>query len=167
MNDFILNDKAEKSDKKDNLAVAHKLKLAYGGEHGELNSAVLFIYNFYSFKRLNDFEGAELMLNIAVSDLRHFKMLCELMLSLGMDPIYACYPPCQTGFYWSAKKGYSDCPKKMLSDGIAFKLNAINDYKKLLSTAKSFEVEKVVKEILKEEKRHLRLLNAMLKRCDR
>ena len=163
MNNFIINADTEKQDKNNRALIIQKLKLAYGGEHGELNSAALFIYNFYSFKRLDDFDGAELMLNIAVSDLKHFKMLCELMLSLGIDPIYACYPPCQTDFYWSAKKGYSDSPKKMLSDGVAFKLNAISVNKRLLSVVKNSEIENALMQILKEEKRHLRLINAMLK----
>ena len=156
-------DNFDKKRKKDNLATAQQLKMAYAGEHGELNSAVQFIYHFYSFKRLNNFDVAELKLKIAVSDMQHFKMLCELMLNLGLDPIYACYPPCQTDFYWTAKSSYSNSEKKMLSDGVAFKLTSIADYKRIIKSVDDPEVENVICKILKDEKKHLRSLNKLLK----
>ena len=144
------------------LKTAYLLKKAFVGAHGELNSAVKFIYCFYSLSQKQKYREAEIMLSIAVDEMKHFQRLGKLIDSLVVDLVYTAYPPID---FSNCKISCLDYPlRKTVTDCVSLKLTSIKCYEKTLDKIDNNYAEKIVKDILEKEKIHLDILESLLKK---
>ena len=143
------------------LQTAYILKKAFVGAHGELNSAFKFVCHFYYWRRRQKHQEAEVMFKVATQEIKHFIQLGELIISLGVDPIYMDYPP--VNFYAFREVNSSCSCKKSIAECVSTKLTAINCYQKILEKINNKQTENVIKKIQKEEQHHLFMLEELLK----
>lgn len=144
------------------LDSARILAPAYAGARGELTALLQYIYHYYNFSAQDDDEVANILLGIALCEMRHFRILGETIERLGADPVYTIMPPYMQNFYNSAYVCYSKTPKKMLLDDIAGELVAINDYEKMLARLKNERVAAIVSRIILDEELHVKVLKEKL-----
>ncbi len=149
------------SDLEKDLDSARIIAPAYAGARGELNAVLQYIYHFYQFNALSD-DTANTLIGISLAEMRHLRILGEVMEKLGADPVYTAMPPYMQNFYSAAFVSYSKTPKKMLLDDIAGELVAINDYEKMLARLKNEKVAAIISRIVLDEELHVKVLKEKL-----
>ena len=146
---------------RDNFS-ARVISPAYAGGHGELTSVLQYVYHGFWFENEGDAKTASVLLGISVAEMRHLDLIGKTLLALGVDPVFARFPPYKCDFYSSTFVNYSKNPKKMLLDDIAGELKAINDYKEMQSVLKNEEVSALISRIVLDEELHVKVLKERL-----
>lgn len=146
----------------DDVAVDKKsaaiISPSFSGGHGELNATLQYVYHHFNFSEQKDGENAEILMSIAVAEMKHLELLGELLIRLGVDPIYTRFPPYKNDFYTAAGVSYSKTPQKMLLDDVTAEMLAIKDYSKMLLELENEKVAAVIKRIILDEELHLKVL---------
>ena len=131
---------------------------SFSGGHGELNATLQYVYHHFNFNEQKDEESAEILMGIAVAEMKHLEMLGELLAKLGADPIYTRFPPYKNDFYTAATVSYSKTPRKMILDDVLAEMLAIKDYSKMLVELENEKVCAVIRRIMLDEELHLKVL---------
>jgi len=151
---------------------AYSLKIispAYATPTGELNAILQYIYHSFFFEKKGYGEIADLLVGIAVSEMRHLDLLGSTILALGAAPIFSQYPPNCFNFYSAKYVAYSRTLTNMIEDDIIGEKHAIRCYEKMLCCLKNQQVKCIIQRILEDERLHLCTLNeilTMLGRCN-
>ena len=148
--------------------IARIISPAYASLSGELNAVMQYVYHYFNFKISDDADNADVMLGIALAEMNHLEKLGELLITLGVDPVYTAYPPYKTDFYSTRGISYSKTAVKMLLDDIAGELAAINEYQKILDkipkTDNGERVGAIIYRIIIDEELHVKILKDALKK---
>lgn len=148
--------------------IARIISPAYASLSGELNAVMQYVYHYFNFKISDDADNADVMLGIALAEMNHLEKLGELLITLGVDPVYTAYPPYKTDFYSARGVSYSKTAVKMLLDDIAGELAAINEYQKILDkipkTDNGERVGAIIYRIIIDEELHVKILKDALKK---
>lgn len=143
---------------------------AYATAHGELTAVLQYIYHSFRFGCLEDRQTAETLVGIAVAEMRHFDILGEMLLRLGVDPVYTTnLPGTPFNFYSASAVSYSKTAKKMLMDDLSGELCAVQTYGRMLSCLCNEDVAAVIARIKMDEELHVQVLkermNALFRGC--
>ncbi len=138
------------------------ISFAYATLRGELTATLQYTYHHFYLSNY-DAEDSQLLMSIAIAEMKHIDILGESMLKLGVSPKYVQHPNTQA-FYNTSTVSQSTTPQKMLMDDIQGEMNAICDYQKMLYTLKNEQVEAIIQRIILDEQLHLETLKKMLER---
>lgn len=134
---------------------------AYASPTSELNTILQYIYHSFFFDNRGYSDIAEKLVGIAVSEMRHLKILGKTLFLLGAAPVYTQYPPSCFNFYSTKFVSYSRTLENMLEDDIAGERHAISSYKKMLMCLKNEKVKQIVSRIIVDEELHLEILEGI------
>lgn len=138
------------------------ISFAYATLRGELTATLQYTYHHFYFGETSA-EDADMLMRIAIAEMKHIDILGESMLKLGVSPKFIQCPNSQV-YYNSSTVSQSTTPTKMLMDDIQGEMNAIADYQKMLFVLKNEQVEAIIQRIILDEQLHLETLKAMLKK---
>jgi len=145
------------------LRTARLIEQAYAGVHSELTAILQYIYHVLYFEEEGKKDTAGTLLKIAIAEMRHVKILGELLIKLGGDPIYATRSIFDIRFFNAGYVTYSKTPKKMLLDDITSEMLAISEYDELIKKTESEKVAAVLARIRLDEELHVTALKKELK----
>lgn len=140
------------------------ISFAYATLYGELAATLQYQYHHLWI----DVESiATLYEQIAMAEMIHLNLLGKAMKQLGLDPLYRQNPQTPNVWYNTSTVSSSKTLPKMLLDDIQGEMNAIADYKKMLSLLKNEDVAALIERIVMDEELHLsKLSEAYKKICD-
>ncbi len=145
------------------LKTASMLSPVYAGGHGELTATLQYIYHYFNFIKEFDEKTAETLMGIAIAEMEHIEILGNLLVKLGVDPVFTHFPPYKTDFYCTRAVSYSKTPVKMLLDDISAEMVAISDYRKIIQCIDNERVSEVIARIILDEELHLTVLKDIAK----
>ncbi len=147
-----------------NLKYASYLSFLYAGKHGELNTVLQYVYQYFYFNAFGQKEIAKTLMGIAVSEMRHMEILGELILALGQNPVFAECLPYRCNFYSSSSVSYSTNAEKMLLDDLSNEMLAVSEYDKVTNKILDKRVQAILTRIKLDEELHVKALeDALLK----
>ncbi len=141
------------------------IEQAYAGRHGELTAILQYVYQSVYFKKEGKDGTADKIMQIAVAEMKHLKILASLILVLGKDPIYATTGFFGPSFFDASFVSYCKSPKKMLIDDLSDELIAIDFYKSAAEDIKDEKVAAVLKRIMLDEELHAVILKEEISAC--
>lgn len=147
------------SEIKKDAKVATMIAPTYASTHGELNNLLQYLYHYFVFICNGDVETANIIGKIVLSEMRHLKILGELLFKLGVNPAFTKTPPLCCNYYTSGNISYSKTPIKMLIDDVSSEIYSIKQYEKIVDCLTDKKVSAVIEKILIDEKQHLNVLN--------
>ena len=145
-----------------NLKTARKINDAYAGSHSEMTAILQYVYQAFFFNKLGDKTSADLLESIAMAEMKHLDVLGQLVLELGLDPVFAIITPCGYDFYSASNVRYDKTPRKMLMDDISSELVAIQGFQKIISSTCDERVIDVINRIKLDEELHVLALQERL-----
>jgi len=154
--------KVEVQKKDPNLAY-HILKL-YAGNLSELTAV-----NQYSFQGiyLNDYKDlSKILENISIVEMRHLKILGELIEKLGLIPYYATYNNNKPIPWNSDYVNFTINYREMLVSDINGENDAIKEYKKIINMTDDSNIKAIINRIILDEERHIEILKKLLSQYD-
>ena len=135
---------------------------AYASPTGELNTILQYFYHYFHFIRCKQYDFAQTLENIAISEMFHFKLLGETITALGASPIYTQNPPSTFNFYSTKYVAYSRTLNNMIEDDIYGERRAIDSYKRMIARLKNEHVKSIIERITEDEELHLSALKEIL-----
>lgn len=147
------------SEVKKDVKTAAVIAPAYASMHGELNTILQYLYHYFNFVGDGDEETADIIMGITLSEMHHLQILGELLLRLGVDPVFTKMPPHCCNYYTSENVRYSKTPIKMLIDDVSAEIYAVKQYDKIASAITDEKVRAVINRIALDEEFHVKVLN--------
>ena len=147
----------------EDLRTARLLSPAYAGIHSELTAILQYVYHYFNFIKEFDEKTADTLMGIAIAEMEHLEILGNLLVKLGVDPIYTHFPPYRTEYYSTRAVSYSKTPVKMLLDDISGEMLAISEYKNFIERSNNERVNEIIARILLDEELHLTMLKDLAK----
>lgn len=135
---------------------------AYASKHSELQAILQYVYHHFFFFACGEEKIAKILIEISVAEMKHLEMLGQMLLKLGIDPMFYFISPYRREFFSSECVNYSKTTQKMLLDDISGELVAISEYNKMLNNLKNEEVGAMIKRIVLDEELHVRVLKDCL-----
>lgn len=149
---------------KKNPKLAYKILELYAGMVSELSAV-----SQYSFQAiyLNEYkELSKILENISIVEMRHLKILGELIEALGLIPYYVTYknnkPIPWNSDYIDFTLNYRD----MLINNIKKENEAINNYKEIINMTDDTNIKNIINRIILDEERHIEILSKLLVQYD-
>ena len=136
---------------------------AYAGNEGELTAVLQYIYQHILFDHAGCKDYADILLKVAITEMKHLEILGSLILRLGAAPVYSYLPPYPINYYSAHAVSYSKVPQKMILDDIEAEQCAIDTYTKMLCRLKNERVAAVIQRIRMDEEMHLATFKCILK----
>ena len=137
------------------------IAVAYSSLKSELTAILQYTYHALHFKEF-DKKYADTMEGIAITEMEHLFILGETMLKTGVDPRFVQYASCNAPYFNTCSVAQSTSPQKMLMDDIQGELDAIADYKKMLTLLKNQQVSAIIQRIILDEQLHVQTLKGLL-----
>lgn len=143
---------------------AYKIFKLYAGEVSEFTAVSQYSYQSIY---LNEYkELSKILEDIAITEMRHLKILGELIKVLGLNPYYVTYND-NRPIPWDADNvNFTINYREMLVSDIEKEKLAINDYNKLASETNIQNIKDIINRIIMDEKRHIEVLSILLKQYD-
>ena len=135
-----------------------KLYDAYSGNYGELTSILQYTYE--GITNETEKEMKKILQRIAIDEMKHLKILGEILIELGFIPFYMGSRNnkwCSDNVKYKFKTIY-----EMLEYNIESEKYAIKEYKKLIEITDCKCIKEVINRIIKDEENHIRILKAIL-----
>ncbi|MCM1043382.1 MAG: hypothetical protein NC350_04160 [Corallococcus sp.] len=136
------------------------ISFAYATLHGELTATLQYVYHSHYMQNY-DANFAETLNAVAMAEMIHLDLLGKAMLKMGADPVYRQLPREPDVYYNTSRVAYTKTPPKMLLDDIQGEINAIADYKKMLSLLENEQAATLIQRIVMDEELHLAALKEM------
>lgn len=143
------------SDIEPDRRIAEIIRPAYAGKGSELNAILQYIYHSLHFDNVGDKTTADILISIALAEMEHFKILGQLLLKLGADPMFAVGTPFGLDFYSANRISYSKTRQKMLLDDITDEMLAVKGYSDIISSIECEKVGAVIARIRLDEELHI------------
>lgn len=144
------------------LKSAQIIAPSYAGYHGELTAILQYVYHHFYFAQEGDDETASVLVGISVCEMQHLDIIGEMLIKLGVDPVFTQVPPYPCGFFTSEKVSYSKTAHKMLIDDVSGEMLAIREYDRELSLLDNEQVASVIERIRLDEELHVKALKDRL-----
>ncbi len=155
--------KIEISSKDPNFA--YKIFNVYAGKVSELSAITQ--YSFQSFYLKNYSELSKILEQIAEVEMRHLKILGELIKELGLTPYYVTYCCGNRANPWNADFiDFTTDYRSMLLSNINSEVIAIKDYNNLISYTNDPNIKEIIKRIIIDEEHHLKIFTELLRQYD-
>lgn len=140
--------------------IAHDLKTARAAE--ELYLEELYAVSAYTYRSLL-YGHSDLFRDISMDEMRHFRLLGELILALGGNPVIRAQirvDVCELdrGEACASPRGI----RQMLNDSIREEKRAVDRYQSLMGCTDDRIVRSVLLGIIEDEQRHVEWLSAAL-----
>jgi bacterioferritin len=144
-----------------NIGEAMLLMGDYAGKVSEVSAIMQYMYQHYTLSAIAP-ETADVLEDIAITEMGHNELLGKTIVKLGGDPIFgADYR------YWNAGfVNYTRDLKKMLLIDIQDEENAIENYLKTIEALETQSIRNMISCIIEEEKSHIMVLKELLKKAD-
>ncbi|MBS5022101.1 MAG: manganese catalase family protein [Firmicutes bacterium] len=136
---------------------------AYAGDEGELTAVLQYVYQHILFDNMGCKDYADILIKVAITEMKHLEILGSLILKLGAAPVYSYLPPYPINYYSARSVSYSKTPQKMILDDIAAEQYAIDTYTKMLCRIKNERIAAVIQRIRMDEEGHLATFKCILK----
>ena len=133
---------------------------SYAGIKGELTA--ILTYEFQDFTNREKEALSTWLSNIAKQEMRHLKLLGEMLVCLGLEPYYMD----TYGNRWcsdNVRTNYS-CLQEMLDSNIQSEKDAINEYTRLISISKQDMVKTILARIIMDEENHIKIFEMLKKK---
>lgn len=138
------------------------ISFAYASLNSELTAILQYSFHEIFMQNFNPTD-ADILMSIAVAEMRHLHILGDAMKKLGVTPRYVQYPNSKL-YYETSTVSQSTTPIKMIMDDIRGEMNAIAEYKKMLFVLKNDDVAAIIQRIIMDEELHLEALKQMLEK---
>jgi bacterioferritin len=138
------------------MHAASILYFAYATPRGELNATLQYVYHSYFAAKYSD-----LLLSIAIAEMKHLEIIGQALVKLGIDPQYRQTPSSNAEYFDAGLVDYSTSIRKMIAADIKGELNAIADYQKMTFLLRNDTVKTLVERIIVDEKMHLEALQGV------
>lgn len=136
---------------------AYILQGDYSGTNSETTAILTYTYQSYIVRPFDE-DIAEVLENIAIVEMTHHKVLGDLIVSLGGDPIYA-----YQGRFWTGKNVcYNKNLKEMLVHNIASEEEAIRGYLASIDKICSETAIGLLEAIIEDERLHIKAFKEIL-----
>lgn len=122
----------------------------FSGEEGELTAITQYIYEHIEFK--NKSQISNILLKIAIEEMKHIKILGEIIKKLGGKPIYIN----SKKEYWTSENvKYNFCNlDEMLEYNIKSEEVAIEGYKRAIKYTNNIYLKNIFERIILDEQKH-------------
>lgn len=131
----------------------------YAGEFGELSAITQYIYEHILLSKQED-DVSKILRSVAIVEMRHLDMLGNLLLQLGVSPIYVNSHQKE----WNAtnvKYDTGDLPSTMRYN-IFTENKAIEGYQKAIRYTNNMSIKNFFKRIILDEKLHKEIFSSFL-----
>lgn len=141
-----------------NFAYAKMLYEDFAGEMGELSAIAQYVYEHIGVKEK---EIKDIMLQVAMEEMRHLDMVGELIKALGGRPIYVD----SSGDSWESKylKYRFLSLEDMMKYNISTEEKAIQGYEKAIKNTNHTSIKAMLDRIVQDEKAHIKIFEALIK----
>lgn len=130
---------------------------SYSGSYGELTAILQYVYEDITNKDNSNLE--RVLMRIAMDEMKHFKILGELLVELGFIPYYMgsrnnkwCSDNVKYKFYST---------DEMLKYNIEGEKDAIREYKNLIELTDQKCIKNLLRRIIKDEENHIKIFNSL------
>ncbi len=131
----------------------------FSGEDGELTAITQYIYEHIEY----DYQPkmSNILLKIAIEEMRHIKILGEIIKKLGGNPIYV---NSQKKQWTSENVKYSfENLNEMLRYNIKSEEKAIEGYKRAIRYTKNIYLKNIFERIILDEQKHIEVFMKLIK----
>ena len=134
---------------------------AYAGKHGELKGLFQYVYHYFYFQKLNDYESANSVLTIAKSRCNRFDALCEILWQKGVNPVFSkeIPPGAKCDFSWDLSR--KKAKRKIILDDLSFELVSVKEYEKMASVCENVQLKKLFEKFVLDGQIHIKTLKNM------
>ena len=144
------------------LRSARIISPAYATYKSELAAILLYTYQSFVFGYQNRQDIAKQLEEISIQEMHHFELLGQMLIRLGVTPIYTAYPPFRDNYFNTRRIPYTTNQIMMIKCDIEGEKQAIQGYKQMINTLTNPIVKEVIEHILSEEEEHLIILTNIL-----
>ena len=134
---------------------------AYADVESELTAVLQYIFQSHNFGVGGNERFADTLEEIAVAEMKHFDLLGEALLRLGVSPIYSRRPPNKCDYYSTCCINYATQPTAMLAADIAAESDAIRGYEQMLCKLTNPTLSALISRIVLDEQLPLRCFKDM------
>lgn len=129
---------------------------AYADCNSEMTAVLQYIFQSIHFD-VNEYPDiATTLEEIAIAEMKHFDLLGEALLRMGINPIYVRRPPERRDFYSACNVNYTTQPVTMITADIAAENEAIQGYENMLQQITNPTLSALIGRILLDERLHLK-----------
>lgn len=129
----------------------------YAAHLSETTAVMTYMYQAYIIHLMDD-NIAEIIENIAISEMRHHEILGEMIATLGGNPVIGAKKGWWSGSYLNYTKNIRD----MLIHNINIEQKAIEHYYFTISKLNNDSIKRVIERIILDEKIHIETFKALL-----
>ena len=141
--------------KKDTL-YAYKVFKVYSGNLSELTSIAQYAFQSSYLNKYKDL--SKILEEIAMVEMKHLRILAELITDLGLIPYYVTY--------CCGNRDYTTDYRNMLLSNINLEVAAIKDYNELINQTNDANIKDIFKRIILDEERHIEIFKELLRQYD-
>lgn len=144
---------------------AYKLLYTYSGNVSELTAVTQYSFQSFYLKDYRDLSG--ILEHIAEVEMKHLKILAELILTLGLTPYYVTYGCSNEPIPWNSDLiDYTTDYRNMLLSNINSEVAAIRDYNRLINETNDPNIRDILNRIILDEERHIEIFSELLRQYD-
>lgn len=131
----------------------------FSGQEGELTAITQYIYEHIEFK--NKSQVSNILLKIAIEEMKHIKILGEIIKKLGSKPIYVN----SKKEYWTSENvKYNFCNlDEMLEYNIKSEEVAIKSYRRAIRYTNNMYLRRIFERIILDEQKHIEIFEKLKK----
>ncbi|MEG2203874.1 MAG: ferritin-like domain-containing protein [Oscillospiraceae bacterium] len=146
---------------------ARIISSAYAGCLSELSAAMQYFYQSLFFAPCYP-EAAKTLGCISRCEMRHIRLLGELLVSLGCPPKYRATTPQNASGWWNASPSFVHYDTRLesaLLDNLSGEMKAIEFYRRAIQQIDDDGVCLLLRRIILDEEHHIELFKAIYERC--
>lgn len=146
-----------------NINYAKMLMEDYAGSNSEDSAVHLYLYQ--SLVSNGQFQKySDILSHISVVEMRHLRMLGEVIKLLGLDPVFGTLPNDEIFRFWTAGNvDYTVDLKYMLQLDITGEIRAIENYERQKVVIQDQYIKSLLSRIIEDEKIHLQIFKDLNK----
>lgn len=146
----------------ENEKYAKILMRLYAGHDSELTLIDQYIYqNIILSEEYKNIASA--LEKIAITEMKHFKILGSLIKELGADPRIIAPSGSRRGCFWSGEYvNYTRSAKDMLKADIIAEKYSIRDYNNACEIIEDIYIRDIINRIIEDERKHVKIMSDLL-----
>lgn len=148
---------------KENLSLAYKIKKSYSSKHSEFSCISKYLFQELALdENLKEIKHA---LNaIAMVEMKHFQILGEILVKLGLSPTFTYINKLDNETYWQSDLvDYNLDLMELLKNNIKDEEIAIKNYKDIIKYANDEIIADIINRIILDEEHHIKIFKSILK----
>ncbi len=145
---------------RENRSFAKMLSLAYAGISGELPAIMQYEYSASVCAAREPYALSEVLSCISVCEMRHLKILAELILLLGELPVYI--PANRRAMMNPASLFYGTDCAAIVKNALESERRAIKLYTELIKFTADNYIKAILSRIIEDEEHHIKILSEFM-----